>query len=150
MSSPHHGQLKLVIYPGEAKRGDGVTIGTIYVVGGLGEKSPMAGGPPPGKGYQDRGGHSAGQTPTGTYTLDHAEHHTTQNWPGSVIPWGAKLREEAGEVQYEANGKWYTATGANGRVVSAARLFVRRDGQNYTDEQLDEAVRVKFLYGPDG
>jgi hypothetical protein len=149
--SRHNIEMKLVVYPGETTRPDGTTIGSIYVVGGEGEKYPMAGGPPPGKGRRDRGGHTAGQTPAGDYVLDHAEHHTTKRWPASVIPWGAALREEDGEVQYEVNGRWITATGRHGTVAEATRDFLNRDGRKATDTDLDAAIRQEILFtGPGG
>jgi hypothetical protein len=150
LTSPSHKKIKLVIYPGEGRRGDGTTIGTIYVVGGHGEKYPIAGGPPPGKGHKDRGGHVKGRTPEGTYVLDGPEHHVTRNWPGSIIPWGAKLRESGGVVQYEVKGKWYNATGHDGAVVGATRLFLHRDGRHATDKEIEAAVRAELLNGPDG
>src|SRR2546423_13603209 len=103
----HKPEIKLVVYPGEKKRLDGKAIGAIYVVGGKeGDKYPMMGGPPPGKGYKDDSGHTADATPAGEYILGQAEHHITKNWTKSVIPWGARLREHEGEVQYEVDGAW--------------------------------------------
>ena len=78
--APHQShKLKLVIYPGEKKDGNGTTVGHIYIVGGKHESYEMAGGPPPGHGSSGPGGHTAGVTPAGHYVLGQQEHHTTQN-----------------------------------------------------------------------
>jgi hypothetical protein len=152
-ASPHPGPLgtsrstnphvHLVIFPGETTT-QGVTLGRIYVVGGHGESYPMAGGPPPGKGYRDLGGHTAGVTPAGRYVLGHQEHHTTKNWPMSVIPWGALLREHDGEVQYQVSGHWNTATGAQGAVTKAAMQFYERSGAHPALPDVVKKVRTVF------
>lgn len=123
--------VKLVLFPGEGVDEDGTTIGTLYVyVNGKMVKSyPAVGGPAPGMGSKGDGGHSAGVTPAGDYTLDRAEHHTTKNWPNSVVPWGAKIRERAdGEIEYSGDeGKsWQTGTGKNGTVTASLILWVER------------------------
>lgn len=141
--------LRLVIFPGEMTTSGGGAIGHIYIVGGKGEAYEMAGGPPPGKGYRDRGGHTAGETPAGDYVLDHQEHHTSENWPKSVIPWGAKLREHGGEVQYQVGGQWHTATGAHGTVTQATVKFYARSGQHVALAGVVEIVR-KLFYQPNG
>lgn len=90
---------RLVVFPGEGTNAIGATVGHIYVmVGGvLKQTYPVAGGPPPGHGRTgEEGGHSAGATPPGLYVLGYKEHHTTQNWPSSVVPFGAVLRETKG------------------------------------------------------
>ena len=122
--------VQLVIFPGESRSSTGVTTGHIYVVGGRGESYEMAGGPPPGRGYGDRGGHTAGVTPAGQYVLDQQEHHTSQNWPASVIPWGAKLRQVDGEVQFAKGSQWVNATGPKGAVTQALLIFKRRSGES--------------------
>jgi hypothetical protein len=155
-------KVKLVIFPGEMVQTvtvpddtgkpvqAHVTMGSIYVVNGGDEAYDMTGGPPPGKGYHDRGGHTAGVTPHGHYVLDKAEHHISRGWPKSVIPWGAKLREEGGQIQYEVAGRWHTATGRNGEVTKAAQAFLHRSGQNLSLDQVDrDAVRPLF-YQKDG
>jgi hypothetical protein len=80
-------------------------------------------------------------TPAGHYVLGHQEHHTTQNWPMSVIPWGAPLREHGGEIQYQIGGHWVDATGAHGRVTHAAVLWVRRSGVHLPFAQIVKEVR---------
>lgn len=119
-------KLRLVFYPGDRGVKNGTTLGTIYVVGGGGEQYEACGGPPPGSGYADRGGHTADETPAGIYVLDYKEHHTTMNWPMSVIPWGAPLRLEGGELEYQVKGKWIRATGPDGTVTKASLLFAQR------------------------
>ncbi len=120
--------VRLVLFPGEQKRADGTTEGHLYVyVNGEMKKAYKAvGGPAPGAGYADRGGHNAGVTPAGDYTLSAPEHHTTMNWPMSVIPWGAKLREDGGgEVEYspDEGRTWKHATGIDGDVTRASIIF---------------------------
>ncbi|MDR3618401.1 MAG: hypothetical protein P4L85_03550 [Paludisphaera borealis] len=140
----HHGhhKIKLVIFPGERKNGVGTTVGHIYVIGGKGESYDMAGGPPPGKGSTGPGGHSAGVTPAGQYVLGRQEHHTTQNWPMSVIPWGATLREHGGEIQYQIGSHWLDATGTHGKVTQAAVLWVKRSGSQLPFAQIVKEVRA--------
>src|SRR5205085_1960278 len=101
----------------------------------------MAGGPPPGKGSAGPGGHAAGVTPAGQYALGQQEHHTTQNWPMSVIPWGAPLREHSGEIQYQAGAKWINATGPHGKVTQAAILWLQRSGKHVPSAQVVKEVR---------
>lgn len=145
-----HG-LKLVIYPGEGTDKAGTTVGHIYVVGGKKEAYEMAGGPPPGKGKKGDGGHSAGVTPPGPYVLGRQEHHTTPNWPMSVIPWGAPLREHAGEIQYQTGGKWVNATGPHGTVTHAYVLWFQRSHKHMPFKDLVDGVRLlpQFRW-PDG
>lgn len=123
--------VKLVLFPGEKTLKDGTTIGHIYVYvnGELKKSYEAAAGPPPGEGFADRGGHTAGQTPAGNYVLAHAEHHTTRNWPMSVVPWGAKLREEKGVIEYSSDSgrTWRKASGPDGDVTRAYTLFLERD-----------------------
>lgn len=113
----------LVVYPGDAKNRFGDIVGHIHVNDGP-ETFDVAGGPP--TVTKTPGGHVATPTPAGTYVLDSAEHHTTSGWPGSVVPWGARLREVAEVVQYETNGKWVDASGPNGRVTHAVLKFAAR------------------------
>jgi hypothetical protein len=149
----HHGSaIHLVLFPGEDPQGfrlrtsDGrvitVTTGHIYVLGGHNESYLAAAGPPPGAGYQDRGGHSAGVTPKGHYTLGPKEHHTTQNWPMSVVPWGAPLRLNNGEVEYQVGKTWHVATGPRGTVTQAQHLFNVRDNQPDASNMLDGIRRI--------
>ena len=138
----------LVIYPGEGVTADGVTVGTIYVVNGHGERYEMAGGPPPGNRQAGPGGHFADVTPAGEYTLDHAEHHVTANWPLSVVPWGSRIREHDGEIEYQVGQTWIHATGPRGTVTRAMRLFVQRSNSKITLEDASrEARRMFFRHG---
>jgi len=105
------------------------TYGRLYVLenGKLKKSYEVCAGPPPNKGYADRGGHTAGVTPAGIYTLAAPEHHVTPNWPMSSIPWGAAIRKGAdGEVEYKVGAKWHKATGRNGVVFKALVLFEQR------------------------
>ena len=82
----HKKRAKLVIYPGETtepltiydEHGNPIgsrtiTIGSIYVLNGRDEAYDMVGGPAPGHGYKDRGGHTAEPTPAGHYVLGHVD-----------------------------------------------------------------------------
>jgi len=121
-----HAAVRLVFYPGESKAGS-MTVGTIYVIGGHGERMQAAGGPPVGR--YDRGGHTIEPTPAGNYVLGPRIHVVTASWPSSVIPWGAGLRiNAAGEVEFEAQpGRWKQATGAAGAVTQAQMAFYKKD-----------------------
>lgn len=101
----------------------GDVVGHIYVDDGP-ERFDVAGGPT--LPIRDRGGHTATPTPAGQYVLDRAERHTTQSWPGSVVPWGARLREVQEIVQYEVNGRWLDASGVNGRVTAAHLIYATK------------------------
>lgn len=138
------GKVRLVVFPGEMVNKDHEPLGHIYIVGGGGEVYEMQGGPAPGDDRRDRGGHTAEATPAGQYILDHAEHHTSPNWPMSVIPWGAKLREYNGEVQYQQGTKWVTATGPNGTVTQATKRFLVRSGEHHPFADVIKYVRSVF------
>lgn len=137
-------RVSLEIYPGERVDSRGVTLGHIYVINGHGESYEMAGGPPPGRGYNDKGGHSAGITPPGHYVLGPQEHHTTSSWPMSVIPWGAPLREADGEIQYQVRGRWITASGPQGTVTQATMQFHIRSGSQPNLSDVAASVRRAF------
>jgi hypothetical protein len=147
-----------VIFPGErvdrvaTRRGlDRITMGTIYVVvaGKVVDRYECAGGPPPGHGFKDKGGHSGGSTPTGHFVLDRAEHHVTMNWPGSSIPWGAPIREREGIFEFSHGGHWIAASGPHGTVTRAQMLWQLRSGEPVTLAEADAAARTAFIE-PDG
>lgn len=139
-------QPRIVIYPGERTNAKGTVVGHIYVfIGDKVTSYDMAGGPPPGKGYKGGGGHSAGVTPAGHYVLDHAEHHTTRNWPQSVVPWGAPIRDDAGIIEYQVGGVWKQASGPRGDVTQAVQLYDRRSGKNISPDQADQVARAMFF-----
>jgi hypothetical protein len=145
---------QLVIYPGERidrVLDDGemknVVMGGIYVV--LGEKVlkryDCAGGMPPGHRHKkEGGGHSAGATPDGHYTLDRAEHHVTQNWPLSTIPWGAQIRKNGAVIEFHQGGRWIAATGPEGRMTRAQLLWQARSGEPASLADAMEAVETAF------
>jgi hypothetical protein len=123
MPHPQHARnssIRLILFPGESQKGlvvsqrtrtvvVSVTVGHIYVIDGSGrviDSYEMTGGPPPevkSGNPKEQGGHTAGITPPGHYVLAEKEHHVTANWPYSVVPFGAKLREVDGVVQYQMN-----------------------------------------------
>jgi len=152
----HHRRVHLVLYPCEGVRtsvisrqgriyplsasGYETTFGHIYVVGGRGESYEAVGGPPPGHGYKDRGGHRAGHTPSGLFTLGPQEHHTTLRWPFSSIPYGAKLRAGSdGFIEYFQHGTWKKANGPDGSWTKATKSFKQRDGEPAVITESDEA-----------
>jgi hypothetical protein len=149
-------KVKLVIFPGAqistvtVREKDGsigfrkFATGYIYVIGGGGESYSAMGGPPPGHGYKDVGGHTAEPTPPGHYILGAAEVVVTSSWPKSVIPWGAKLREENGEVLYQVGEKWNMATGRYGRVTQAWQQFWLRSGKPRSFDAADGHARAMF------
>jgi hypothetical protein len=118
--------MRLIFFPGERLQGR-TTVGTIYVVGANGEHIAAAGGPP--RGGPDRGGHTIEPTPPGLYVLGPKQHIVAPSWPMSVIPWGAALRLNGGEAEYEAaSGVWRVATGRRGEVTAAQMGFLKRSG----------------------
>jgi hypothetical protein len=141
----HPPRVRLVLYPGEgtkthvmSRRGINypltpgwiTTFGHIYVMGGKGEVYEAVGGPAPGHGFKDRGGHTAGSTPAGLYRLGPQQHHTTLNWPFSSIAYGAALRLGSdGYVEFEEKpGQWHKANGPNGVWTKATMAFHKKDG----------------------
>jgi hypothetical protein len=143
-----------VIFPGERTEralvgGDLklVTMGTIYVVhrDRVVDKYECAGGPRPGHGFKDKGGHTGGATPSGDFVLDRAEHHVTMNWPASTVPWGANIREREGIIEFQRGGIWHAATGPHGAVTRAQMLWQARSGDPATFAAADAAAREAFF-----
>jgi hypothetical protein len=162
-SAGRHG-ISLILYPGEktiirtATKRDGtvvsipVTMGHLCVQGGGGETYAIAAGPKPGEGSSGDGGHSAGFTPPGNYVLGPQEHHTTRNWPASVVPWGAALRfvdnDPTKDVEYQASphSPWLRATGPNGAVTQSLFLwYSRTPTEKPTPDQIIAASRSYFV-----
>jgi hypothetical protein len=145
-SAPHATHKPhLVIFPGEQTDATGTTVGHIYVVGGTEVKKYEAvGGPPPGRGFHDRGGHTAGVTPAGHYVLDRKEHHESRNWPQSVVPWGAEIRDRDGIIEYHERGIWIKATGLSGTVTRAIIRFAVRSKKHIAPVEADHIARHMF------
>lgn len=139
---------KLVFFPGERRVGD-CTMGTIFVVGGNGERYDAAGGSP--QWYKDNGGHRSDPTPKGTYVLGAQHKATTGTWPNSSIPFGAALRlgTEVDRVEYLVGGNtWAAVNGPKGIVIRYMKEFAKKDGKTRTTEDCDEELsRVLFLEG---
>lgn len=142
---------RLVVFPGEGTNAIGATVGHIYVMvaGVLKQTYPVAGGPPPGHGRKgEEGGHSAGATPPGLYVLGYKEHHTTQNWPSSVVPFGAVLRENEGVIEYQLAGVWRQAFGPRGTVTQSWLRWYQRSHVSCSVERADrEAYAMFFVRG---
>jgi hypothetical protein len=135
--------FKLVFFPGE-RMSDGVTVGSIYVIGGNGERFKAAGGTP--KGYKDEGGHTAEPTPAGRYILGSQQHVTTGTWPRSAVPYGARIRMTDGRIEFESVGKkWLPATGPHGFVVKFMQDFARRDHKKRSVEDCDAELKGLLL-----
>jgi hypothetical protein len=132
-----------VVYPGESRNRLGQVVGHIYVNDGP-ERFDVAGGPPTSRPIADEGGHKATRTPAGQYVLDRAEHHTTFNWPNSVVPWGARIREVDLVVQYQLDGKWVDASGPKGRVTRAFLLFYTRSRTPISEGTASRYARQLF------
>jgi predicted heme/steroid binding protein len=132
----------LIIYPGERMNADGTTLGRILVTT-TGDTYEVAGGPS-GKPGNDVGGHTAGQTPSGLFVLGSAEHHNSKNWPSSVVPWGAKIRERDEIVQYELGHAWRAASGPHGDVTAALILFAHRSGRHLNRDVAGRQAREMF------
>lgn len=136
----------LVVYPGETKNRFGQVVGHIYVNDGP-ERFDVAGGPPTTRPIPDLGGHTATRTPPGRYTLDHFERHTTQGWPMSVVPWGARLRDVSDIVQYEVDGRWIDASGVNGTVTHSWLIYSSKSRQPMSPLVASRHARQMF-YDP--
>jgi hypothetical protein len=120
-------QVELVLFPGEV-HDQGVWRGMIYgyVDGDLVKRYEACAGPAPGDAHPDAGGHEAGPTDAGSYTLGGRAHHTSPNWPRSVIPWGAALRQRPvdQEIEFCTDGQtWRKATGLDGLMTLAELRF---------------------------
>lgn len=127
-------QVKLVFYPGEFEdlkawqdaKADAAGAenefravsqnapkghGTIYVeIGGnIVDRIDARGGPPV---HLKDGTHTADPSQAGTYNLGEGKSHVTAAWQYSQIAWGAPIREEDGEIQFQNPGAgWTFATG---------------------------------------
>jgi hypothetical protein len=69
-------------------------------------------------------------TPAGTYTLAGSGAHVTASWKFSQIPFGAELREQAGEIEFRPpGGEWRPATGPRSVFANAPEVkrFERED-----------------------
>jgi hypothetical protein len=140
--------FKLVFFPGE-RTSRGVTLGSIYVVGGNGERFQAAGGAVSAR--KDRGGHTSEPTPPGRYILGSQQHVTTGTWPRSAVPYGSRIRLLLdGRIEFESPGKkWLPVTGPKGVVVKYMIEFARRDGDKLTVEECDETLKT-LLLAPNG
>lgn len=101
------GKVELHFYPGDAERKiyvqkDGVLLETYGMVGGQDR-------------YKDDPNNPTvdyGPSPKGTYDVVEVSPHASMAWSWSYVPFGAPLREQGGEVQFQdASGRWQTATG---------------------------------------
>jgi hypothetical protein len=151
--------IRLVFFPGERRRSrlaskkDGrtdVEMGSIYVVGGHGERFDATGGPS--VGYQDHGGHTAESTPAGVYTLGPKVRVTTGSWPLSVIPWGATLRLNGDrQVEFSKDGRtWRLATGPRGEVTQAEFAYLAREGKRLPPALVIEHIFEVFVNSTTG
>ena len=145
----------LVFFPGEHRHSylDGYRkgkqdqiVGTIYVVGGNGEKFSASGGPRVAYLDQDTG-RMAEPTRPGHYVLGKKEHVTTPVWGGnSVIPWGADLQINKGEVEFKGEqGGWRIATGPRGEATQAEIDFRKAQGKLDSMALILQDVRDSFI-----
>jgi len=139
--------IKLIFFPGERVSGSRL-LGTIYVIGGNGEAIPAAGGPAVGGKNPKDGGHTFEPTPAGHYTLGPKQHVIAPSWTTSAIPWGAKLRINNGEVEYEddsGKGGWHLVTGPNGVLTLAHLHFQQKNKVKLTLADAIVAVRNALI-----
>ncbi len=139
--------VKLVFFPGEHLNGSRL-LGTIYVIGGKGEAIPAAGGPSVGGKNPMDGGHTFEPTPAGHYTLGPKQHVIAPSWTTSAIPWGAKLRINKGEVEYQddsGKGGWIQVTGSKGVLTLAHLHFQQKNKKKITLLEADTAVRNALI-----
>lgn len=139
---------KLVFFPGERRVGN-TLMGTIFVVGGNGERYDAAGGAAVSK--RDYGGHTADPTPAGTYILGPQHHATTGTWPRSAVPYGANLRlAKSGIVEWQTGpNSWQAINGPKGVVTKYRKQFAQRDGEIVTTEESD-AELASLLFDKSG
>ena len=142
------------MYPGERSASHTTEVGAPkhYVVMGHiyvgGDSYEIAAGPPPHHEKNGDGGHTAAPTPAGTYRLGPRTHHTTRNWPASVVPWGASLRaDKNGDIEFFNGRTWQHATGPKGLVTEAVRRFYIRTYKQAPPsmEPIDEKARSLFI-----
>jgi hypothetical protein len=90
----------------------------------------MRGGPPEARPDAD-GRHTWGPTPRGTFRVRSLGRHRSTSWKYSQIPWGARIRERDGVVQFQSrkDAPWRDATGPNSVFSSRDETmrFERRD-----------------------
>jgi hypothetical protein len=126
--------IKLIFFPGEQKvkedPADALSMphGSIYVIGGKGERYEAVGGVKSNLGAT--GGHTSNITPKGLYTLGPREHVVAPSWYNSIIPWGTKLwinidlQTHKEECVYEAKPHdWRLLTGPRGALTLARIKF---------------------------
>jgi hypothetical protein len=135
--------IRLVLYPGEVQDGS-TTRGHLYVYvdDKLAAQYPACGGPA-GAPHPDRGGHTASETPAGSYVLGAAQHHVSGSWPLSAIPFGAQLRKRSdGDTEWSVDGiTWRPATGPEGTLTLAGIVFRARSERRWlTDSERQEVV----------
>lgn len=100
------GKTELHFYPGVQElrvlRG-GQPMGRYAMVGGRPEAAPDPNNPDV---HYD-------PTPAGTYEVASLGPHQSRSWGLSYVPWGARLRDQGGEIWFQdPGGKWHQATGA--------------------------------------
>lgn len=141
-------KIKLVYFPGERDEPT-VVMGTIYVIGGNGESIRAAGGPRVGYTNPADGGHTAGPTPAGHYTLGPRKHVVTSGWWTSSIPYGATLRLNAkGDIEYqddEGKGNWVLATSIHGVLTKALYGYKVRMKEKTTLSAVDSQLRKALI-----
>jgi hypothetical protein len=144
----HRAAIKLVVFPGEGRNSKAVVVGQVYVVvdGVVKAKYPAAGGPPGKPGKRGEGGHSAGATPAGLYVLGHKEHHTTLNWPNSVVPFNARVRDNGGVIEYQLDRGWRRASGPDGAVTHAWLRWYARSHEPCSVAHASQLAHDMFFF----
>jgi hypothetical protein len=100
--------ISLHFYPGERKM-------EVLQKGKAIDTYDMRGGPEKARPDTREGNHVWGPTPKGVYTIRSLGKHISRTWKNSQIPWGAKIREHDGVIQFQnrEGTPWRDATGPN-------------------------------------
>ena len=114
---------------------------------GTGEKFKARLAAPRSPSKDPNSGRIAGPTLPGHYVLGAKEHVTTPVWGGnSVIPWGAALRINQGEVEFKGDhGGWRVASGPRGEATKAETDFRRAQGKTDSMDTIIKDVRDSFI-----
>jgi len=98
--------ISLHFYPGQQKM-------LVLQHGRQIDSYDMRGGPEEKRPDERPGNHVWGPTPRGSYKIRSLGKHVSRTWKNSQIPWGAKIREQDGVIQFQTreSAPWQDATG---------------------------------------
>lgn len=124
------GQVELHFYPGDAER-------KVYVLkqGRMLDSYGMVGGEATGRDDPRNPHVDYSPSPKGDYDVVEVSPHASYAWNWSYVPYGAPLREQGGQVEFQDDrGRWHVATGPNSEFK----------------DRLPPPLERKDYLGPDG